>query len=127
MATWMVESGADAIIGAHPHVIQDYQEISGVPVIYSLGNAVSNMSAANTQLELMAIIRIVRSYNGDTKMLPIELRYLWCSLPGGYNQAYTVIPIEEYLDKKEEWHGKWDYDKMISTYNRIKNTLNNNE
>lgn len=127
MATWMVESGADAIIGAHPHVIQDYQEISGVPVIYSLGNAVSNMSAANTQLELMAIIRIVRSYNGDTKMLPIELRYLWCSLPGGYNQSYTVIPIEEYLDKKEEWHGKWDYDKMISTYNRIKNTLNNNE
>ena len=119
-AKWLVDCGADAIIGGHPHVIQDYQEINGVPVAYSLGNAVSNMSATNTQLELMATIRIIRHKNGDLEMLPPTFKYLWCSLPGGYNNGYTVIPVEDFLGKKELWHGKWDYDKMVNTYNRIK-------
>lgn len=124
MASWMVDAGADAIIGAHPHVVQDIQHIDGVTVAYSLGNAVSNMSAANTQLELMATIRIVRSHDGNTCMLPITFTYLWCSLPGGYNNSYTVIPIEEYIGRQDLWHGKWDYEKMVTTYNRIKNSHN---
>lgn len=127
MASWMVKAGADVIIGAHPHVIQDTQEIDGVTVAYSLGNAVSNMSAANTQLELMATIRIVREHDGDTHMLPVTFTYLWCSLPGGYNNSYTVIPVEEYLGRKDLWHGKWDYEKMVATYNRIKKTDIHNE
>lgn len=127
LAEWMVDAGADAIIGSHPHVIQDRQYVKGVPVAYSLGNAVSNMSAANTQLELMATIRIIRQQNGDTCMLPISFTYLWCSLPGGFNDSYTVVPVEEYIGRSDLWHGKWDYEKMISTYNRIKNTTKNND
>jgi poly-gamma-glutamate capsule biosynthesis protein CapA/YwtB (metallophosphatase superfamily) len=34
----MVENGADVIIGHHPHWVQDYEEIDGKPVYYSLGN-----------------------------------------------------------------------------------------
>ena len=30
------------------------------------------MSAANTQLELMATIRIARNFNGDLEMLPVR-------------------------------------------------------
>lgn len=33
-----VDAGADAIIGAHPHVIETYENYHGVPIIYSLGN-----------------------------------------------------------------------------------------
>lgn len=40
LATLFVEAGADAIIGHHPHVVQDVAYIEGVPVIYSLGNYV---------------------------------------------------------------------------------------
>lgn len=127
MASWMINSGADIIVGTHPHVIQDTQKINGVEVVYSLGNAVSNMSAINTQLELMATIRIVRDHNGNTQMLPVEFKYLWCSLPGGYNDSYTVIPVEDYLDMEELWHGKWDYEKMVATYNRIKKQHTYNE
>ncbi len=116
----MINQGADVIIGSHPHVIQDSQETDGVTVAYSLGNAVSNMSAANTQLEMMAIVKIVRYSNGDLEMAAPTFKYLWCSLPGGYNNSYTVIPVEDFLDKRELWHGKWDYDKMIKTYNQIK-------
>jgi len=119
-AEWLVENGADFIIGAHPHVVQDCSIINDVPVAYSLGNAVSNMSAANTQMGLMATIRVVRLSNGDLEALPLELEYLWCSRPGGYNDSYTVIPVREYIGREEIWQNKADYDKMTATYDRVR-------
>lgn len=127
MAGWLAENGADMIIGAHPHVIQDCQTMvtsdgRQVEVAYSLGNAVSNMSAENTQLELMATIRIVRHCNGEIEMLPLEFTYLWCSRPGGYNNGYTVIPVKDFIGRRQEWQGVWDYDKMVTTYRRVQET-----
>lgn len=119
-AEWLIEKGADFIIGAHPHVVQDSNMIEGVPVIYSLGNAVSNMSATNTQIGLMATIRIVRQGNGDIQTLPLVLEYLWCSRPGGYNNSYTVIPVKDYIGRKEEWLNTADYEKMTATLERIR-------
>ncbi len=126
-AQQLADMGADIIIGAHPHVVQDFSLISAndgtkarqVPVAYSLGNAVSNMSAANTQLELMATIRIARNFNGDLEMLPVEMTYLWCSAPGGYGKSYTVIPVADFIGRRNEWTGKWDYDKMVRTYSKV--------
>ena len=37
-AELLVAAGADLIVGAHPHVIQNYQLIENTPVVYSLGN-----------------------------------------------------------------------------------------
>lgn len=125
-ALWLAEHGADMIIGSHPHVIQDFRMIPAengeklVPTAYSLGNAVSNMSARDTQLELMATIRIARGKNGDCAVLPLEFTYLWCSRPGGFGDSYTVIPVEDYIGRRDEWAGPWDYDKMIATYDRVR-------
>ena len=126
VAQWLAESGADAIIGTHPHVPQDFQTMTKdrIPVVYSLGNAVSNMSAANTQIGLMAEIRLIRKNDGSLTMLPIRFTYLWCSRPGGIGSSYTVVPIKEYISKKELWTGLWDYDKMVSTYERVRATIN---
>lgn len=124
-AKWFVSHGADAIIGAHPHVVQDIQTIDGVPVFYSLGNAVSNMSAANTQMEMMVRLRIVRFHNGTTKLLEPEYELLWCSRPGGYSDDYTVLPVEEFIGTRAQWRGPWEYDKMIETRKRIKKILDN--
>jgi poly-gamma-glutamate synthesis protein (capsule biosynthesis protein) len=33
-----VDSGADLVIGAHPHVLQPYEVYEGTPIMYSLGN-----------------------------------------------------------------------------------------
>lgn len=120
-AQWLADNGADLIIGTHPHVVQDTSRVKGIPVAYSLGNAVSNMSAANTQLELMATLKIARKANGDLEMLPLELTWLWCSRPGGFGHDYTVIPVEKYIGRDSLWLGRWDYDKMLSTYERVRN------
>jgi poly-gamma-glutamate synthesis protein (capsule biosynthesis protein) len=119
-ARWLAENGADMIIGAHLQVVQDCQTIDSVPVVYSLGNAVSNMSAPDTQIELMADIRIVRRPNGDIEVLPVDFTWLWCSRPGGYCDSYCVLPVEEFLNRKDEWKGQWDYDKMVTTYERVR-------
>lgn len=36
----MVDSGADLVIGHHPHVVQGVEIYKGVPIVYSLGNFV---------------------------------------------------------------------------------------
>ena len=125
MARWLADNGADLIIGTHPHVPQTFETTPemNIPVVYSLGNAVSNMSAPNTQMELMATIRLARHPNGDIELLPLQMTYLWCSRPGGFGKSYTVIPVKDFIDKKDLWTGSWDYDKMISTYNKVKETI----
>jgi poly-gamma-glutamate capsule biosynthesis protein CapA/YwtB (metallophosphatase superfamily) len=40
LARMMIDAGADAIVGGHPHVIQDVEQYQGKPIIYSLGNFV---------------------------------------------------------------------------------------
>lgn len=40
LATWFASEGVDAVIGHHPHVVQDIGLIGTMPVFYSLGNFV---------------------------------------------------------------------------------------
>lgn len=125
MAQWLAENGADVIIGSHPHVVQDSEPIEKkdhpeVQVAYSLGNLISNMSAANTQIGLMATLKIVRRLNGSVVALPLEFTYLWASRPGGYyKDSYTVIPVQHGMAYPEDWYGKWEYDKMCATFVRV--------
>jgi poly-gamma-glutamate capsule biosynthesis protein CapA/YwtB (metallophosphatase superfamily) len=40
LARLMIDAGADAVVGGHPHVTQDVEQYRGKPVFYSLGNFV---------------------------------------------------------------------------------------
>jgi Bacterial capsule synthesis protein PGA_cap len=40
LARLMIDAGADAVIGGHPHVTQDVESYRGKPIVYSLGNFV---------------------------------------------------------------------------------------
>lgn len=125
MARWMAEEGVDLIVGSHPHVVQDTSVIltsSGkkVPVIYSMGNAVSNMSAPNTRLELFVTEKIAIDWMGRKKMLSPQLGFMWCTLPGKVFESYSTIPLDDYMDRRSRWKLPSDYDNMISTYTRVK-------
>lgn len=125
-AVWLAGQGADIIIGAHPHVVQDADTLtvmSGnkerkVPVIYSLGNAISNMSAPNTQVGLMLTVKAVERPCG-VHILPPEYEFLWCSLPGRLSRSHTTVKIAGHIGKKEEWTREYEYGKMLSTYREV--------
>ena len=38
LARKMIDAGADAVIGGHPHVTQDIEHYQGKPIVYSVGN-----------------------------------------------------------------------------------------
>lgn len=40
LARVMIDAGADAVVGGHPHVTQDIEQYRGKPIIYSLGDFV---------------------------------------------------------------------------------------
>lgn len=40
LARRMIDAGADAVVGTHPHVVQDTEVYRGKPIFYSLGNFV---------------------------------------------------------------------------------------
>lgn len=130
LARWLAEQGCDAVIGAHPHVLQDTETLiianeSGigtrqVPVIYSLGNFISNMSAPNTQVGMLVTLRLTKNRFGEKNMLAPHLTLTWCSRPGHLSGGYTTIPIKEYIGRRDLWRNHWDYDKMIASYERVK-------
>lgn len=118
MAEWLVSKGVDAVVGSHPHVVQDTTRIRGVPVIYSLGNAVSDMSATNTRLELAVTLTFVCE-NGRKRMLEPELQFLWCTRPGKLLDGYAVVPVAEWLGRRDAWLDPGDYDNMVATLRRV--------
>lgn len=55
----VVEAGADLVIGAHPHCLQQIGMVNGVPVVYSLGNFWFNSKTVDT-----GMVKAVLNENG---------------------------------------------------------------
>ena len=123
-AKWLVSQGVDAIVGAHPHVVQDTTHIQGVPVIYSMGNAISNMSIINSRLGLAVTLRFVSDpLTREKRMLEPELRFLWCTLPERLlPDSYASLFVKEWASRRSDWLNPSDFDNMISTWQRVKDT-----
>ena len=129
MARWMAAQGVDIIIGHHPHVVQDYELIQvtehdgtvrEVPVLYSLGNAVSNQNDLQARLEAMALVKIA-VHGRIRKVLPRpEVSFLWCTKPRMVEDSYSVLPVKEFLGKQGEWRIREDYNNMVNTYHFVK-------
>ncbi len=64
----MIDTGADAIIGHHPHVSQEYEIYKGKPIFYSLGNFIFDQYfSAETQsgLAVALIFKVDKSIEFD--------------------------------------------------------------
>ena len=112
MARWLISEGADAIIGSHPHVVQDMQWIDGVPVYYSLGNALSNQNDLIARLEAALTLRYVLRFGEAPEMLPPRLDLLWCTKPGMVEDSYAAVPVEL---PASFWRDPADYETMQAT------------
>lgn len=53
-AEWLVEHGADLVVGHHPHVVQPADCVRGRPVFFSLGNHVFDQKYRETKEGLIA-------------------------------------------------------------------------
>ena len=116
MARWFVENGADIVIGTHPHVIQDVQRIGDTPVIYSLGNALSNQNDLNARLEMAVTLRIVLEPDRAPRLLEPAYEYLWCTKPGMVEDSYSAVPVSL---PEDCWRVRTDYQDMKATLKKV--------
>jgi poly-gamma-glutamate synthesis protein (capsule biosynthesis protein) len=90
-----IKAGADLIIGAHPHVIQQYEEIDGVPVIYSLGNFLFDQDfSEETKTGLVAVLEIT-TREIKIEFLPIRIVYRQVLFDDSWNdEAQAALNID---------------------------------
>ena len=73
LARWLIDHGADAVAGSHPHCLQPFDAYRGRPIIYSLGNLV--FDGAPT----------LASWNRG-QLLAFDL--------GGVRPAFRLVPVQ---------------------------------
>lgn len=102
-AKLMVEHGADLIIGTHPHVIEPYEEVDGVPVYYSLGNFInwtsdSGAGIANRMVGGMAEVTLRRGEDGTVHVADYGVQALVCHLTPG-EDGVVAYPLSQYNEE----------------------------
>ncbi|TAL51110.1 AmmeMemoRadiSam system protein B [Patescibacteria group bacterium] len=70
LAKRMIQTGADLIIGSHPHVIQGIEMIESVPIIYSLGNFVFDQVEPGTDMGMSATV-LLDDLGGTIYLSPV--------------------------------------------------------
>ena len=120
------ERGVDFVI-ALPHWGIEYThrhtQARKVPVWYSLGNLVSNMSVQGTRIGLILLITLVKDRDRLTRYIAgIQPVFTWCTLPGKLTDSYATLPVQSWLGRREDWKITEDYDNMVRSYKSVKKT-----
>ena len=101
------------VIGSHPHVIQpmkmvrDEKRQQDVPVVYSLGNFISNMKTGDTRGGAYMRVRVERDDDGKARVKWADYDTFFCAKPTGKGTNFTVIPSDRTdlipASQKEHW------------------------
>lgn len=70
----LIDCGAAAVVGAHPHVVQTVEYYRGRPILYSLGNFLFDQRGAATDLALQADFDLRDGRVVATYLRPLQLR-----------------------------------------------------
>lgn len=98
LAGFLVDQGADMIIGGHPHVIQpmkvvrNEREGKDVLVVYSLGNFISNMKTGDTRGGALVKARIERDGDGKPRLRGAAYDTFFSAKPAGGKSNFRVYP-----------------------------------
>lgn len=98
LAQFMIDHGADMIIGSHPHVVQPMKVMHSdktgkdVLVVYSLGNFISNQNDTNSRGGALVRARLVRDTEGKVRFDSADYDVFFTAKPEGSNHNYKVVP-----------------------------------
>ena len=80
LAHALIDAGADAVIGAHPHVLQGAEFYNGKPIFYSLGNFIFYQN-----IEKTAVVKLTLTANREA---------VWQLIPAKASHACTSLLTE---------------------------------
>lgn len=155
LAHLSIDSGADIIIGHHPHVIEDIENYKGKPIAYSLGNFIFDQYFSEDTMEgmLLKIVFKGKEINKiENKLITLNKKYQpegifkdrdeakskrVCGKPNKKYDDYSLINVGQNIPIPEKEYIPNDLsllDKDISTTqiclkeeaaNQVKNMINN--
>ncbi len=99
LAHWFVDSGADAVIGGHPHWMQSVEVYKNRPIAYSLGNFVFDQDwSAETKLGL-AVGLVLSKQGSELHLFPIKIEKSQPSLLTGKDRQARLDRLASISDK----------------------------
>lgn len=97
-ANQFLQSGADMVIGGHPHVVQPMKVMTDTVtgkrnlVVYSLGNFISNMTTDNTRGGAFVRVVLERDKDGKVAFRNAEYDTFITETPSGSGTNFRVVP-----------------------------------
>jgi poly-gamma-glutamate capsule biosynthesis protein CapA/YwtB (metallophosphatase superfamily) len=85
-----IDSGADVVVGAHPHVAQDIEMYKGKPIMYSLGNFMFDQKFSVPTMQ-GSVVQMKLYKNGEAK----EIKEFT-------SKQYQFFQIESIIEKVPE-------------------------
>lgn len=85
-AHFLIDSGADLVVGMHPHVMQGYEVYKGKHIFYSLGNCVFNMPWESTKYSLQVNVDLESN----------EVSYQYLHIEKDYFPSYIETVPKQY-------------------------------
>ena len=133
-AQFLVDNGADIIIGAHPSVVQKMEILQNKEgkdclVAYSLGDFTSDFSYENSNLELILNIQIYYdAENNTTSLYKVDYVPIYMNDYGVKNKVdrYKLLDMKREIanyGKEESSLDKSTYDKLIRGIDRLNDIL----
>jgi poly-gamma-glutamate synthesis protein (capsule biosynthesis protein) len=128
LAQMMADNCVDAVIGTHPHVLQEIKWVSRPDgrqtlVAYSLGNFISAQLYADNLIGAFLEFDIVKTagsvYLENAKITPVVTHY------DKRRKNLQVYRFEDYTEKLAESHGCINYDDRFS-YKYLKDLVRQN-
>lgn len=137
LADFLVESGADFIIGSHPIFIQPMEmrkngDDKDVLIAYSLGNFISSENYKESNIGLTLNIRITKSAETGEKYLSSVIYNPIYIIDNGKNFAnrYEILDIREEISKYQENSkdkvSEEVYNKLIDALNKVEEIIGGN-
>ena len=99
MAGKAVRYGSDLVIGHHPHVVQGYEIIDGVPVVYSLGNCVFGGNVSPDEYEAAAVQADFWFEDGQPEKTVLRFFPFMISGTDGTNDFRPVFPERDTAER----------------------------
>lgn len=94
LAYAMIDAGADAIIGSHPHVLQGIEYYQGKPIMYSLGNFWFNAKTMYTCLYELEVDTTTKSIH-SVRFIPAMQEHCKTQYPTDYATQRKIYDFEQ--------------------------------
>ncbi len=109
-----LELGVDAVVGAHPHIVQPMEWVERedghrMVVYYSLGNFISMFKNYKCELEGMAYLEFYKGEDGtyikEGTMIPLVNHWEYDAGVFGKRKNFTVYALQDYTEELGRTHG----------------------